>query len=507
MTDFKKICNFSNKWLKIFSNKEPKLKDLMDFSMAEECMELGFSLELGHKFLRKYGKETGKLDKLKEIIDEVNEIDLLGSVIFLRWRYFNHWAYDQSEILKENNINWFILTLNHLYDLAVKNEYLFKGEIKSFILRSDAMSFGLFPDEGQVIGQDIYLDTEGRASIKFYKYKKQMVRDKNFERSDFKIRPEEAYRIFYELKKYFGEKYDPFELMIMDVGRWDAVIENTEGKKYRFNGPLFENQHEDLAYLSFFIRTLLERMDLFVFDGQAKTDRIKKLTLDYNRVTEIPIDRFLFDQNFDRAIWDYKESIIINREENNIEHNKIIGEECKVYQIFEVEGLIDSIFDNFKEEDLFKKIKGNPEDAIGIPDEIRKYKIIIDYEKKPQRIIEGDFDKRGLPGDFPDFAEILQESLNFYNFEEILNPKFYEKVRRLRDQYIYCSLSFGNGEKTYYYRTEDDEIEEGDLVLVPVGPDNHEAVAFVDKVEYFYKEDVPFPLEKTKFILEKYDEE
>lgn len=507
MTDFKKICNFSNKWLKIFSNKEPKLKDLMDFSMAEECMELGFSLELGHKFLRKYGKETGKLDKLKEIIDEVNEIDLLGSVIFLRWRYFNHWAYDQSEILKENNINWFILTLNHLYDLAVKNEYLFKGEIKSFILRSDAMSFGLFPDEGQVIGQDIYLDTEGRASIKFYKYKKQMVRDKNFERSDFKIRPEEAYRIFYELKKYFGDKYDPFELIIMYVGSWDAVIENTEGKKYRFNGPLFENQNEDLAYLSFFIRTLLGRMDLFVFDGQAKTDRIKKLTLDYNRVTEIPIDRFIFDKNFDRAIWDYKESIIINREENTIEHNKIIGEECKVYQIFEVEGLIDSIFDNFKEENLLKEVKGNPEEAIGIPDEIRKYKITIDYEKKPQRIIEGDFDKRGLPEDFSEFAEILLESLSFYSFEEILNPKFYEKVRRLKDQYIYCSLSFGSGEKTYYYRTEDDEIEEGDLVLVPVGPDNHEAVAFVDKVEYFYKEDVPFPLEKTKFIFEKYDEE
>lgn len=507
MTNFKKICNFSNKWLKKFSNKEPKLKDLMDFSMAEECMELGFSLELGHDFLRKYGKETSKLAKLKEIIDEVNEIDLLGSVIFLNWRYFNHWAYDQSEILKEDNINWFILTLNHLYHLTARNEYLFKGEIKSFTLRSNAMALGLFPEEGQVVRQDIYLDIEGRVSIKFYKYANQVGRDKNFERSDFKIRKQEAYRIFYELKKYFGEKYDPFEFMIMDVGSWDAVIENTEGKKYRFNGPLFENQHEDLAYLSFFIRTLLRRMDLFVFDGQAKTDRIKKLSLDYHRITEMPIDRFIFDKNFDRAIWDYKESIIINREENTIEHNKIIGEECKVYQKFEVEGLIDSIFDNFKEEYMFTKIKGNPEDAIGIPDEIRKYKITIDYEKKPQQIIEGDFDKRGLPEDFPDFAEILKESLNFYNFEEILNPKFYEKVRRLKDQYIYCSLSFGSGEKTYYYRTEDDEIEEGDLVLVPVGPDNHEAVAFVNKVEYFYKEDVPFPLEKTKFILEKYNEE
>lgn len=470
-------------------------------------MELGFSLKLGHKFLRKYGNETSKLAKLKEIIDEVNEIDLLGSFIFLNWRYFNHWAYDQSEILKEDNINWFILTLNHLYDLAAKDKFLFKGEIKSFILRSDAMALGLFPEEGQVVRQDIYLDFEGRVSIKSYKYTNQVGRDKNFEKSDFKIRPEEAFKIFYELKKYFGDKYDPFELMIMDVGRWDAVIENTEGKKYRFNGPLFENKHEDLAYLSFFIRNLLERMDLFVFDGKAKTDRIKKLTLDYNRVTEIPIDRFLFDKNFDRAIWDYKESIIINREENTIEHNKIIGEECKVYQKFEVEGLIDSIFDNFKEEDLFTKIKGNLEDAIGIPDEIRKYKITIDYEKKPQRIIERDFDKRGLPEDFPDFAEILLESLNFYNFEEILNPKFYEKVRRLRDQYIYCSLDFGSGKKTYYYRAEDDEIEEGDLVLVPVGHDNHEAVALVDKVEYFYKEDVPFPLEKTKFIIEKYDEE
>lgn len=507
MTNFKIICNFSNKWLKKFSNKEPKLKDLMDFSMAEECMDLGFSLELGHEFLRKYGKETGELDKLKEIIDEVNEIDLLGSVIFLNWRYFNHWAYDQSEILKEDNINWFILTLNHLYHLAAKDKFLFKGEIKSFTLRSNAMALGFFPEEGQVVRQDIYLDIEGRVSIKSYKYTNQVGRDKNFERSELKIRTEEAFKIFYELKKYFEEKYEPFELMIMDVGRWDAVIENTEGKKYRFNGALFENQHEDLAYLSFFIRSLLERMDLFVFDGQAKTDRIKKLTLDYNRVTEIPIDRFLFDQNFDRAIWDYKESIIINREENTIEHNKIIGEECKVYQKFEVQGLIDSIFDNFKEEDLFKEVKGNPEDAIGIPDEIRKYKITIDYEKKPQRIIEGDFDKRGLPNDFSEFAEILLESLNFYNFEEILNPKFYEKNRRLKDQYIYCSLDFGSGKKTSYYRTEDDEIEEGDLVLVPVGPDNHEAVAFVDKVEYFYKEDVPFPLEKTKFILEKYYEE
>ena len=111
-----------------------------------------------------------------------------------------------------------------------------------------------------------------------------------------------------------------------------------------------------------------------------------------------------------------------------------------------------------------------------------------------------------MPKDFSDFAARLQDSINLCNFEEILNPRFYKKVRRLKYQYIYCSLTFGSSKKTYYYRTEDDNIEEGDLVIVPVGSDNHEAEALVVKVEYYNKEDVPFPLNKTKFIIEKYDD-
>lgn len=505
MTDFKKICAFSDKWLKKFSDKEPKLCDLMDYSMADDCLGLGFSLESGHEFIRKYGNETSKLANLKEIIEDINEINLLGSVIFLKWRYFNHWSYDQSEILKEDNINWFILALSHLYHLAAKNEFLFKGEIKSIILKSDAMVFGIGPEEGQVFGQDIYLDIKGKVSIKSYKYTRQ-VGTKNVERSDFKIGIRETLKIFYELKKYFECKYDPFELMIMDAGSWDAVIENTAGEKYSFNGPLIKNYHKDLDYLSTLIRTSFGRRDLFVFNGDAKTDRIRKIAIDYSRTTEDPINYLLYYLEPLKIVYEYKESLVIDREADTIEHIKIIGEGRKISQKFEVEGLIDNIFEDFEEEDLFKEVEGNPGDAVDIPCDIRKYKITIDYEKKPQLVIEGDFDKRGLPKDFSDFAARLQDSINLCNFEEILNPRFYKKVRRLKDQYIYCSLAFGSSKKAYYYRTEDDNIEEGDLVIVPVGSDNHEAEALVVKVEYFNKEDVPFPLNKTKFIIEKYDD-
>ena len=68
-----------------------------------------------------------------------------------------------------------------------------------------------------------------------------------------------------------------------------------------------------------------------------------------------------------------------------------------------------------------------------------------------------------------------------------------------------------DGSKTYYYRTEDDSLEEGDEVVVPAGKDDHLAIAKIVDVEYFSPESVPFPLEKTKMILrrctkEDYDE-
>ena len=59
------------------------------------------------------------------------------------------------------------------------------------------------------------------------------------------------------------------------------------------------------------------------------------------------------------------------------------------------------------------------------------------------------------------------------------------------------------GEKSYYYITDDDTIEIGDLVVVPVGKDNHEAIVEVVNIEYFEKSAVPLPVERTKRIIRK----
>ncbi len=70
-------------------------------------------------------------------------------------------------------------------------------------------------------------------------------------------------------------------------------------------------------------------------------------------------------------------------------------------------------------------------------------------------------------------------------------------------QFIFCSVTFDKGSKSYYYLTDDDSIEIGDFVLVPAGKDNHEVVVEVVDVEYFSEENVPLPIERIKQIIRK----
>ena len=76
-----------------------------------------------------------------------------------------------------------------------------------------------------------------------------------------------------------------------------------------------------------------------------------------------------------------------------------------------------------------------------------------------------------------------------------------------KQDYIYCSVEFEEGHKSYYYIADEDNISVGDYVIVPVGQDNHHSVAEVVKVDYFAEEDVPLPLDRTKHIIRKCTDE
>lgn len=364
MADMKQIHDFAVKWCDKFRDPNSNYIELVDHFIADDCAALGFEMDCGHAFSEKYGQASTNHEILNRIIDDVTDIHLLGSAIYSRWRYFNHWAYDGAEILEPENRAWFILALNRL--------------------------------------------------------------------------------------------------------------------------------------------ALLSEEKLFIFGcGNNKPDIITKLILDYHRVTKIKPEEKPEGAAWEFVTWDYTEHLIIDKETETLEHIQNIGTGCKVSRKYEVEGGIESLLENFDAEDLFSRIKGNPADVIETPNETKDYKITVNYKKKPQCVIEGSYDKNGLPDDFADFAEMVFDFIKFYGMGEILNPSVYGKVRRCKSDYIFCSVTFDGGYKSYYYLTDDDSIEVGDFVLVPAGKDNHNAVVEVVNIEYFNKENVPLPLEKTKRIIRK----
>ena len=118
MTDMNRIHKFAVKWCNKFRDGNTDYTELVDRCMADDCAALGFEMDCGHAFTEKYGDAASNSEALDRIIDEADDIPLLGSAIYSQWRYFNHWAYSGAEILEPQNRAWFITALSRLETLS-----------------------------------------------------------------------------------------------------------------------------------------------------------------------------------------------------------------------------------------------------------------------------------------------------------------------------------------------------------------------------------------------------
>lgn len=121
-----------------------------------------------------------------------------------------------------------------------------------------------------------------------------------------------------------------------------------------------------------------------------------------------------------------------------------------------------------------------------------QWNMIIKYDDGTQLKIGGD-------NTYPEKWNAL---LEFFGIDYDDEDNKDDKYKRQPGEVIYCSVSL-NGGRTYYYTTEDESIQIGDMIVVPVGMDNNEMRGEVKDIEYFLPEDVPIPLERTKKIIRK----
>ena len=377
----------------------------------------------------------------------------------------------------------------------------FKGTLRKMTIESNLGM--LLGGEGlsAELSQKITINDKGRVWFSAYSFK-----DCNYtktRKANFSIDKDDVRIFFNYVERYFSRLTDfiPGE----DMSTCDVELTNTDGEVYNFKGSCDELWVVDSFNISDMLREITGIPDLYGFDFNARFNIIDRITLDFNRVKKIYPNHNRKSESMDKITWDYKEQIVIDRAEKALKQFVVIGSGCKIAHEYYVDGGIEKFLDKLDGDDIFREMPYTPDNVINNLNDVLMYRLKVEYQNGKDYQVEGIFDKYGLPEDYESFAKSLIGFMGFYNFGfgETLLASNFNRRRRCEGDYIYLSVIFEDNGKSYYYRTEDDSIEEGDFLLVEAGSDNHKAIVKVVKVEYFSEDKLPLSLQRTRTVIRK----
>lgn len=377
-----------------------------------------------------------------------------------------------------------------------KSPSVFEGTLQKFKLISNNICYGPEPDPDNEVEQRLSVSENGGVWLTRYRYGGIDDRPRLLQKEKIPASMDTIKRIL----DFVGHNFENYDnAYATDVGVWGIELTNTDGKTVHINGSLYPDSFHGLFD---YIREQLKRNDLFLFDGNP--DRVERIEVFYDRHSEIEMKKPV-NPEMPYTIWNYHEELKIDRASETIEHFRKIFEECDVRNVYHIAEGVSAFLDDI-DLDAFSEVTGNPPDVYIDPHSSTNYKILISTKKGDNREINGTFDKNGLPKDWPEFVENLYDFLSFYGIGEIFDECVYGKPRRRINDLIFCNVVFEDGGKKYCYQADED-YDVGDLLIVPAGVDNHDAVVRVESVEFHPAQEAPFPLDKIKHTIRKFDKE
>lgn len=490
MATNKEIQAFAIKYYNLYMNPQATFGEATE-TFADECLTLGFKvMKYGEGLEREYPDENvWDAEGFDEISDDITDVHLLGSAIFSKWT-----AMEQDDFSELSFRTWFIIAFARLATITDEqqtNPFVLTGKLKRFKL----VSGDLNKESGQTDDQDamqvLTVSSDGGIWLKRYK----SIGNAEIPWAVEKIATNKE--TLESIMQAFSSSFKDYDASLaFHVRVWQLELVDTEDRIVKISGLMFGKS--TFRSLSEFMREKLGRNDLLLFDGNY--DPIDRIEAKYDRNTKI----MMKDREDDYVIWDYHEKLVVDRESETIEYFRQIAEGCDVCHKYHVSGGVSQLLDNLNA-DVFSKKEGNPTDVYVDPLESRDYQIDIRTRRGKCRKITGTFDKKDLPINWSEFIESLLEFVSFYGMGEMLDERKYGKIRHRRNELIFCSVTFGEYGNQYWYLADEDIFEPGDFVIVPVGEDRYEEIARIESIEYHVKEEAPYPLDKIKHILRKFD--
>ncbi len=116
--------------------------------------ELGFAMDSGHSFVEKYGKDAFWNPRdLEKLIDSEKDVLFLGTALFSKWRYYNHWSMGGEDIRDCELLRWFNIVISRILELTKskaasnsenpQNGAIFQSQVRDWFIEHYGNGFEL----------------------------------------------------------------------------------------------------------------------------------------------------------------------------------------------------------------------------------------------------------------------------------------------------------------------------------------------------------------------------
>lgn len=281
-------------------------------------------------------------------------------------------------------------------------------------------------------------------------------------------------------------------------GHWRVRLLTDDNEVYFYHGANGQDYRYHDESLTDILRQRTGMPGLFGLSVKTETkSKVKsiEISLEQTATNEVK-DKYASEYGI--CIHDTNEWLLISSE-GTLTYNRRIANIGRISLQYELKDKVTEFLKLYEGRNVFSRPKGHPPDTV--QDEIRKtYKMVVTRDDGDTSVLEGSFDKNGLPGDWADFVGRLTDFFQDQNLGILFDSRSYNKVLRKNDEVAFCGVDIDGMVRTRYYRCGD-EICEGDTVVVPTPMKHTMAIGRVVEVRHYPKDQVPKDMARTQEIL------
>lgn len=281
-------------------------------------------------------------------------------------------------------------------------------------------------------------------------------------------------------------------------GHWRVRLLTDDNEVYFYHGANGQDYRYHDESLTDILRQRTGMPGLFGLSVKTETkSKVKsiEISLEQTATNEVK-DKYASEYGI--CIHDTNEWLLISSE-GTLTYNRRIANIGRISLQYELKDKVTEFLKLYEGRNVFSRPKGHSPDTV--QDEIRKtYKMVVTRDDGDTSVLEGSFDKNGLPGDWADFVGRLTDFFQDQSLGILFDSRSYNKVLRKNDEVAFCGVDIDGVVRTRYYRCGD-EICEGDTVVVPTPMKHTMAIGRVVEVRHYPKDQVPKDMARTQEIL------